>query len=282
MLAVSAVAALALTGLSPARPAPSAPIAGAPTAGAPTAGAPIAGAPIASAIAGLGSGSSVVGLVLSGRGASLYPPLSPTDKAYSTDCQSLVDPGFTGKCAVVSGAQGTVAGVVEQETAALEGSGPRTGPTSAKVAQVQERDLVWRRHRRSWALELRRVFNTAAAPTRLWSGDVEARGRPVLVFVTPSGEEGFANELDVVDGTGRVSLYRFLGEGFVVAPGPGELVAYVPGWTERRPVAGAYDQTLIGYLAGSWTVVSEQYVPDAAALAQHDGPFRDAAAQPAS
>lgn len=262
MLAVSAVAALALPGPRPPRPEPS--------------------PPLTTAVAGLGSAPSVVGLVLSGRGASLYPPLSPTDRAYSADCQSLVDPGFTGKCAVVSGAQGTVAGVVEQETAALEGSRPRTGPSGGKGAQVQERDLVWERQGRSWALALRRVFNTAAAPTRLWSGDVEARGRPVLVFVTPSDEDGFGNELDVVDGTGRVSLYRFLGEGFVVVAGPGELVAYVPGWTEQRPVAGAYDQTLIGYSAGSWRVVSEQYVPDAAALAQHDGPLRDAAAVPAS
>ena len=262
MLAVSAVAALALPGLGPARPALSPPATG--------------------AVAGPGSGPSVVGLVLSGRGASLYPPLSPTDKAYSADCQSLVDPGFTGKCAVASGTQGTVAGVVEQETAALEGSGPRTGPASTKVQGVQERDLVWRRQGRSWALALRRVFNTAAAPTRLWSGDVEAAGRPDLVFVTPSGEDGFGNELDVVGPKGHVSLYRFLGEGFVVAPRPGELVAYVPGWTEQRPVEGAYDQTLIGYSAGSWRVVSQQYIPDAAALAQHAGPFRDAAAVPAS
>ena len=86
----------------------------------------------------------------------------------------------------------------------------------------------------------------------------------------------------MVDGTGHVSRYRFLGEGFVVAPGPGELVSYVPGWTEQRPVAGAYDQTLIGYSAGSWRVVSQQYVPDAAALAQHNGAVRDDAAVPAS
>jgi hypothetical protein len=69
---------------------------------------------------------------------------------------------------------------------------------------------------------------------------------------------------------------------FVVAPEPGELVAYVPGRTERRPVAGAYDQTLIGYSSGSWRVVSQQYVPDAAALAQHHGPFADRDALPAS
>jgi hypothetical protein len=129
---------------------------------------------------------------------------------------------------------------------------------------------------------LRRVFTNTGVATLLWAGDVQGPGSPCLVFVTPSDGSGFGNELDVVGGAGTVTLYRFLGEGFVVAPRPGELVAYVPGWTEQRPVEGAYDQTLIGYSAGSWRVVSQQYIPDAAALAQHAGPFRDAAAVPAS
>ena len=277
-LAVCALAALALPALgcgsSPARPAAAAHTAHAGRA-------PAAGAPTTSAVAALGSDPSVVGLVLSGRGASLYPPLSPTDKAYKPDCHLLIDPGFTGRCALAAGAQGTVAGVVEEETAALEGRA-RTGPAGARVQEVQERDLVWRHRGRSWALVLRRVFNSAGVPTRLWVGDVQAARSPDLVFVTPSDGAGFGNELDVVDGVGTVSLYRFLGEGFVVAPGPGELVAYVPGWTEQRPVKGAYDQTLIGYSSGSWRVVSQQYVPDAAALAQHHGPFRDATVVPAS
>ncbi len=217
---------------------------------------------------GRGSGPSVLGLVLSGRGASLYPPLSPTQKPYQADCHLLVDPGFTGRCAVATSARGTVAGVVEEETAALAA---RTGP--AKGQAVQERDLVWRRRGRSWALALRRVFNAVGPPSGLWRGDVQAAAAPDLVFVTPSAQGGFGNELDVVSVSGTVSLYRFLGEGFVVAPEPGELVAYVPGRTEARPVAGAYDQTLVGYSSGSWRVVSEQYVPDAAALAQHRGPF---------
>jgi hypothetical protein len=252
LLAVSAVAALAVAGLSPST---------------------------TSAAPGLGPGPSVVGLVLSGQGASLYPPLRPTDKVYKADCHLLIDPGFTGKCALATGAQGTVAGVVEEETAALDA---RSGPATAKVQAVQERDLVWRRRGRAWALALRRVFDRAGAPTELWAGDVQAAGAPDLVFVTPSDGGGFGNELDVVNGAGTVALYRFLGEGFVVAPGRGELVAYVPGWTEQRPVAGAYDQTLIGYSSGSWRVVSQQYVPNAAAWAQHHGPFRDAKAVPAS
>ena len=279
-LVLSAVAALALPALgcgsAPARPTAARPTAAADRGRAPGRGPQRPSTSTTSAVAGLGSDPSVLGLVLSGRGASLYPPLSPTDKAYKADCHLLIDPGFTGKCAVATGAQGAVAGVVEQETAALEG-GARTGPAAAKVQEVQERDLVWRRRGRSWALALRRVFNSAGAPSELWTGDVQGSRSPDLVFVTPSDRGGFGNELDVVDGAGTVSLYRFLGEGFVVAPEPGELVVYVPGWTEQRPVEGAYDQTLIGYSSGSWRVLAQQYVPDGAALAQHHGPFRGTA-----
>ena len=48
-------------------------------------------------------------------------------------------------------------------------------------------------------------------------------------------------------------------------------MTYVPGWTEENGPFSAYDQVLIGYSAGSWRVFSEQYVPIAAALAQHKG-----------
>ncbi len=274
-LAVGAVAGLAWPALGcGSAPAPPAAAAGSPRT--PSRGPLGPSTPTTSAGAGLGSDPSVLGLVLSGRGASLYPPLSPTDKAYKADCHLLIDPGFSGKCAVATGPQGTVAGVVEQETAALEGA-TRAGPRALKVQEVQERDLVWRRRGRSWALALRRVFNSVGAPTQLWTGNVQGGRRPDLVFVTPSDSGGFGNELDVVDGAGTVSLYRFLGEGFVVAPEPGELVVYVPGWTEQRPVEGAYDQTLIGYSSGSWRVLAQQYVPDGAALAQHHGPFRGTA-----
>jgi hypothetical protein len=238
-------------------------------------------APTTSAVAGLGSDPAVVGLVLSGRGATLSLPLRPTDKAYGADCHALIDPGFSGKCAVIGGAPGTLAGVVEEETAALEGR-PGAGPGPAKTPAVQERDLVWRRHGHNWALALRRVFTNTGVATQLWTADVQAPGAPGLVFVTPSAGRGFGHELDIVGRAGKVNLYRFLGEGFVVAPRPGELVAYVPGWTEQRPVEGAYDQTLIGYASGSWRVVSQQYVPDAAAQAQHHGAFRGATATPAS
>jgi hypothetical protein len=42
---------------------------------------------------------------------------------------------------------------------------------------------------------------------------------------------------------------------------------------EARPARDYFDQTLISWLDGSWRVVSQQYVPYAAALAQHRGEF---------
>jgi len=100
--------------------------------------------------------------------------------------------------------------------------------------------------------------------------------------VTPSDQEGFGHTLDVVEADGTVTLYRYLGQGFVVVPAAGGLVTYVPGWTEQLGPSGAYDQTLISYLDGAWRVVSEQYVPDEAALAQHSGAFVDRRATRAS
>jgi hypothetical protein len=242
---------------------------------------------------------SVIGLALSGVGASLQPPTSPTDKPYSPNCHPLVDPGFSGKCVVAVAPTGTVAGVVEQETAALEakpaeGSGrepaskkggtgkeggtSREGGTSKSGARVQERDLVWRREGNSWALDLVYVFQSSGPASFVWADDLERDHDPKLVFVTPSDRAGFGTELDLVEGTGAVTLYRFLGQGFANVPAAGGLVTYVPGWTEQHGPEDAYDQTLIGYSNGSWRVFSEQYVSDAAALRQHRAAFWDSQA----
>jgi hypothetical protein len=223
----------------------------------------------------------VVGLVLSGAGATLVPPTGPSSKTYTPDCHRLVDAGFTGKCVVATSALGTVAGIVEQETAI--GQATSGSPFSAGTTGVQERDLVWHRKGAHWVLALRRVFTAnAGLPSLLWADDAARNGDTELVFVTPTYRAGFASELDLVAGDGRVVLYRYLGQGFAEVPTAGGVVTYVPGWTEKNGPFSAYDQVLIGFSAGAWRVFSEQYVPVAAAMDQHKGAFWDSRAVPAS
>jgi hypothetical protein len=210
--------------------------------------------------------AGVVGIALSGLGTHLLPPTSPSAKPYTANCHRLLDPAFTGKCVVARSASGAVAGVVEIERGAFGG---------------QERDLVWRRQGRHWDLALVHVFDNPGLPTRLWRYDLRS-GRPELVFVMPTALAGLGSELDVVEGNGRVSLYRYLGEGFAAVPEPGRLVTYVPGATEARPADNYFDQTLIGWLGGSWRVVSQQYVPYPAAMVQHRGAFWATGAMAAS
>jgi len=225
--------------------------------------------------------SSVVGLVLSGAGATLVPPSGPTSQIYTPDCRQLVDPGFSGKCVVATSAVGTVAGIVEEETATRQS--PSGSPNSAGNTAAQERDLVWRRKADRWVLALRRLFpaNTGL-PSLLWADDIARNGDAELVFVTSTDRAGFGSELDIVAGNGQVTLYRYLGQGFAEVPTAGGIVTYVPGWTEQNGPFSAYDQVLIGHSDGSWRVFSEQYVPVAAALAQHHGAFWDARAVRAS
>jgi hypothetical protein len=222
---------------------------------------------------------SVIGLALSGTGASFIPPTGPTNKLYSPDCHALIDPGFSGKCVVAVAPTGTVAGVVEQEPAE-QGKG-RSAGAKQKSPDVQERDLVWRRQGQSWSLALVHVSQGTRLPSLVWADDVERDHDPKLIFVTPSVRSGFGTELDVVEATGEVVLYRFLGQGFANVAAAGGLVTYVPGWTEQHGPDNAYDQTLIGYSDGSWRVYSEQYVPVSAALRQHRGAFWDSQAMPA-
>ena len=223
----------------------------------------------------------VVGIVLSGAGATLVPPSAPASQPYSSQCHRLVDPGFAGKCVVATSAAGIVAGIVEEETATSLSSTGSPSPTGN--TGVQERDLVWRRKGDRWVLALRRLFpaNTGL-PSLLWADDVARNGDVDLVFVAPTDHAGFGSEFDLVAGNGQVRLFRYLGQGFVEVPAAGGIVTYVPGWTEQNGPFSSYDQVLIGYSRGSWRVFSEQYVPVAAALAQHHGVFWDNRAVPAS
>ena len=221
---------------------------------------PKAGAPASQASATIpppSPSTGVIGLALSGLDTHLLPPTKPSYKPYSTDCHKLLDPAFTGKCVTATSSMGTVAGVVEVEHGAFGG---------------QERDLVWHRRGDRWWLALVHVFNNPGLPTMLWRTDLR-QGHPDLVFVMPTALRGFGSELDVIEGNGAVSLYRFLGQGFADVPEPGYLVTYVPGSTEAKPADGYFDQLLIRYLGGAWRAVSQQYVPYPAALRQHKGVF---------
>jgi hypothetical protein len=213
----------------------------------------------------------VIGIALSGRGTTLLAPQRPSYRPYSADCRSLGDLATqTVRCVVAQAPDGTVAGVIEEK----RGPAGRAG---------QERDLVWRREGEWWKLVLARSFQSFAWPTKLWADDLERDGDTKLVFVTRSTSRGYGYELDVVEATGQVVLYRYLGLGFAMVPRSGGLVTYVPHWATRtgpdrtgpnRP--DAYDQVLIGYENGAWRVFSQQYVPAKAALAQHKGVFYDA------
>jgi hypothetical protein len=241
----------------------------------------LAGSGLADGGRGQTGNRGVVGLVLSGAGATLVPPSGPASQAYTPDCHGLVDPGFAGKCVVATSALGTVAGIVEEESAT--GRSANGSPYSAGTAGVQERDLVWRRKGARWVLALRRLFSAnTGLPSLLWADDVARNGDVDLVLVTPTDRAGFGNELDLVAGNGRVTLYRYLGQGFAEVPTAGGVVTYVPGWTEENGPFSSYDQVLIGYTGRSWRVLSEQYVPVAAALDQHKGAFWDSRAVPAS
>ena len=65
----------------------------------------------------------VLGLALSGTGASLQPPTSPTDKPYSPNCHALLTRVQREMCFVVA-ATGSVAGVVEEKTGVTEATSP--------------------------------------------------------------------------------------------------------------------------------------------------------------
>jgi hypothetical protein len=181
-----------------------------------------------------------------------------------------LDPAFHGSCIIASGPNGTVAGEVEEEQGAL---------------LTQERDLVWRRVGTHWALALVHVAYmcrnglactaSPGLPTLLWRDDIKRDHLPQLVFALPTDRPGYSAEVDIVDEEGKVSLVRFLGEGFVNVTTSGGIVAYVPGSSESNPADGFFDQTLIARTGTGWRVQSEQYVPYAAALAQHKGAFWD-------
>ena len=227
---------------------------------------PSAPLPSAAPVPGPADGTGWLGLALSGVGSGFTPPTRPTVVPYSPRCARLVDAGFRGRCTVARGPGGLVAGVVEVARAPLA---------------THERDLVWRATAGHWVLALRHEVTDPAAPARLWSVRVATGQGPYLAFMTPGRHPGFARQMVLVGEDGQVSLYRYLGDGFVVAPGQGDLVCYRPGAAEGTAGGGYFDQLLVGRYQGHWRFVAQQDVPRRAALSLYRGELSGPGARPA-
>ncbi|MHB1534895.1 MAG: hypothetical protein ACYC1D_09875 [Acidimicrobiales bacterium] len=205
--------------------------------------------------------TTLIGLVLNGNGATLVPPASPTTVPFNGACQALIDPGFYGACVTVTAPSGTIGAITESQQ----------NQGGANVA-IQERDLVYRRVGGTYSLALRRVTtatNGAGNTSTLWESDVNRDGDPKAVFVTPAPNSQYGNELDVVEATGVVTLYRQLHGGFAtIAPGGG-LETFVPSSTS------GYDEAVIKYSGGAWRIASTAHVSATQGKADNNGPFSD-------
>jgi hypothetical protein len=210
--------------------------------------------------------TTVVGLVLNGNGTTLTPPSAPTVKAYNTNCDTLVDPGFYGQCLTVTSPSGTLAAIVEHQSETYQQGQP--------IVAGQERDLVYRLVDNQYSLILRRIpAANGEAETRLFSSDIMRDGDPKAVFVTPAPNSDFGNELDVVDTTGSVTLVRQLHGGFADVATAGGLQTYVP------DPAGGYNEAVIDYRNGSWRIISVTTVSQSQAQAENAEPFYDPTGQ---
>lgn len=207
-------------------------------------------------------------MVLSGVGSTFTPPLTPTVKPYNSDCRTLLDPGYYGQCITVVAPTGTIAAIVEVQKATSQ---------AAAAAPSQERDLVYRRQGSSWNLVLRRTYLTnSGIGTLLYESDVQRDGDPKAVFVRTAPNPRYGNELDLVEGSGKVTLYRQLHGGFAVVPPGGGLETFVPA------SSGGYHEALIKYLRGAWRILSVSHVTGSQARAESSGPFNDPEATYAS
>jgi hypothetical protein len=206
--------------------------------------------------------TTLIGLALNGTGNTFTPPAAPTTVGYNSDCQTLIDPGFYGQCVIVTAPSGTVAGIVEQQQ--------RTYQAGQPIVPGQERDLVYREVNNDWSLVLRRTPTASGeATSQVYGSDILRDGDPKLVFVEPAPNSSYADELDVVEGSGAVTLYRQLNGGFATVPTGGGLQTYVP-----DPVNG-YDEATIGYSNGAWRITATSVVSQSQAQALENGAFYD-------
>ncbi|HWE54632.1 MAG TPA: hypothetical protein VG435_03930 [Acidimicrobiales bacterium] len=201
-------------------------------------------------------------MTLTGQGATLTRPGAPTSRGDTSNCRMLIDPGFYGSCRVISAPSGSIAAIVEQQQ--LTNGGNQGG-----ASPLQERDLVYRHVGSTWSLVLRRAStSTAGAESQLWQSDVNRDGDPKAVFVRPAPNEMYGEEIDVVEASGSVTLYRQLQGGFAtIAPGGG-LETFVPD-------SAGYLETVIRFSGGAWRIASVAQVSQSQAQANGEGPFTD-------
>jgi hypothetical protein len=205
--------------------------------------------------------TSVVGLTLTGAGNTFTAPASPTTVAYNPACNSLFDPGYTGECVIVASPSGTIAALVEVPQQA-NGGAPAAG---------SERDLVYREVGNTWSLVLRRTPVSVGSyeETKVYESDIMRDGDPKAVFVEPSANPQYANEIDVVEASGVVTLYRQMHGGFATVPASGGLDTYVP------DPAGGYDEATIAYTNGAWTITAASQVSQSQAQSLDSQAFYD-------
>jgi hypothetical protein len=196
--------------------------------------------------------TTLIGLVLSGSGNTFTAPSEPTTKPIGANCRSLFDPGFYGNCVTVVAPSGTIAALVEQQQQNYQSGQP--------ITTGQERDLVYREVDHAWSLVLRRTPVAAGeSMCELYESDIMRDADPKAVFVEPAANSQYANELDVVEGSGIVTLYRQLHGGFAAVPAAGGLDTYTP-----DPVDG-YDEADIAYSGGAWKITGLSHVSDSQA-----------------
>jgi hypothetical protein len=172
-----------------------------------------------------------------------------------------------GSCAVTKTLTGTIAAIVEYR---IEHYLP-----GAPIRPGEERDVVYRQVGDDWTLVLRRIPPAEGQGiSELYESDVMRDHNPVDVFVEPAVGSSYGDSIDVVAGTGRVTLHRQLDRGFAVVASAGGLTTYIP------VPAGGYEATSLHYVPtlGGWKVEGLFHLTSSQAEALATHAFVDPAA----
>lgn len=219
---------------------------------APTAASASAGQPTATADAGApGSGpptslhsSTLAAAVVTGAGAALTRPGSPTEKPApaAADCRQLLDQGYDlGSCEVVHDARSRA-----------------TAYAMTEIGGGTERALVWAADPSGVHLALRATNEGGGGYARVsvTEADIVGDGDQKALFTySSSPNQGQATSVDVVDAaSATVVIHRDLGSGGSFTTGGGMLLTYTP----EGP---AFRRDTIGYDDGAWRVVGSATVP---------------------